>query len=110
MFKYLAIGILLFTASCKDCMRITRNIVADRETRKALAGAEVKSVAAMNGRQDDVRYVYTDSMGVFETSYNKGGVAKCPEFKLTISKEGYYTKHFWDPVIGDTLFVDRITN
>ncbi|OSZ78901.1 hypothetical protein CAP35_11810 [Chitinophagaceae bacterium IBVUCB1] len=111
MLRYLAIGILLIAASsCKDCMQVTRNVVADRETRKALPDALVKSVAAMNGRQDDTRYVYTDSMGVFETGYNKGGVAKCPVFKLTISKQGYYTNYFWEPTIGDTLFLVRITN
>lgn len=110
MRRYLPLLIIVFLASCQECTRYAKNYVADRETRKPIIGAQVFCVAATNGKQELEKNYYTDSIGSFEAMFTKGGVTQCPVMKMTISKDGYYPSRFWDPALGDTLFLDRVTN
>lgn len=110
MRRYLPLVIVLFMSSCHECSRYAKNYVVDRETRKPLIGAQVLSVAATNGKQELEKYYYTDSIGSFEAMFTKGNITQCPVMKLTITHTGYYPSRFWDPAVGDTLFMDRLKN
>lgn len=101
------IAVLAF-AGCKKCTRYTRAWVVDRETNKAVTGAKVNSYAALNDRSRDVRIVYTDSAGRFETAFALDNVAKCGNLKLIISHPRYHTGHEIDVAVDDTLFLERI--
>lgn len=105
----LLIVILLF-ASCNNCEKYTKNYVIDKETRKPIFGVWVFSVAATDGKQESEQWIHTDSFGVFEALYTKSGTSKCPVLKLTLTKDGYYPLRVWDPVLGDSLVMQKINN
>lgn len=93
--------------SC-TCEKHTRNTVADLETRKAIQGVQILTVAATDGRQSKENYTFTDSLGSFESGFSSAGIAKCPSLKLTLSKTGYTTERVVEPIIGDTIFLKRL--
>lgn len=101
---------ILFLSSCSECSRYAKNYVIDKETRKPIISAQVLSVAATDGKQESERYYYTDSIGSFEAMFTKNKVTKCPVMKITITKTGYYPLRVWDPVIGDSLVMQKIPN
>ena len=102
--------LVLSCAACSDCSRYAKNYVIDKETRKPIFGVQVLSVAATDGRQEFDTYTYTDSTGSFEAMFTKANVTQCPVLKLSLNKAGYYPLRVWDPVIGDSLVMQKINN
>jgi hypothetical protein len=110
MQKVLLFIAIIFFASCSECNRYAKNYVIDKKTRKPIFGVQVLSVAATDGKQEFDTYTYTDSVGSFEAMFTKANVTKCPVLKLSLSKTGYYPLRVWDPVLADTLVMQKISN
>ena len=110
MQKGLLFVIVIFFASCGECSRYAKNYVIDKETRKPIFGVQVLSVAATNGKQEFDTYTYTDSVGSFEAMFTKANVTQCPVLKLSLTKTGYYPLRVRDPVLGDTLVMQKVNN
>lgn len=108
--KYNILFILLALAfvGCKDCTRYARAYVVDFNNDQGLAGAQVKSYAALNDRSRDERITYTDSAGWFETAFALNDVAKCGNLKLIISHPGYHTAYEVDLRQDDTIYLRKI--
>lgn len=94
----LLIGIVVLSA-CGDCMRHGKGWVYDIETGLPLRNAKVFL------KQKNTQTV-TDSSGFFEISMVSGGVFRCPDLKLEISKERYKSIQVSNP-INDTIYLKR---
>jgi hypothetical protein len=92
----LLICIMVFSA-CGDCIRKGKGWIYDRETGLPLKKAEVFL------KRNNTRTV-TDSSGFFEIDMISGGLFRCPDLELEISKEGYKSKQVSNPM-NDTIYL-----
>ncbi len=68
----------------------------DKETGRPLGGASVKIYEGIGYSEgDSADSTQTDGTGYFTTDYLEGGA-----YTFVISKEGYKTKYYYEPVIG----------
>ena len=82
--KNIAIIFLLLILSSCDCMQSASGIIIDTKTNKPIENAEIKKIGNDYSEK-------SDENGFFEIRRISGGLFKCPDMKIIVSKENYIT-------------------
>lgn len=102
MQKIMSCFILALSLSCCDCILEGSGVILDAETDLPVDSVRIRRVSKLNTEMG----FYSGEDGGFSAHYITGGLGRCPDLNLEISKEGYRNERITNPK-NDTIYLSK---
>ena len=103
MQKVMSFFILALSLSCCDCVLEGSGVILDAETNLPVDSVRIRRVSKLKTQME----FYSGEDGGFSAHYISGGLGRCPDLNLEISKEGYRNQRITNPQ-SDTIYLSKM--